>query len=87
MGNEGLIPVHLKKGIIDDIPSEFDRLYHPTAQDLRNMTNGVINKIRKNTFDQDALEILLQDEAKQHPGFQYFLRNYKKCDALHSSDF
>ena len=77
-----LIPVHLKKGIIDDIPSEFDRHYHPTAQDLRNsMTKGVINKIRKNTFDQNAFKILLQDEAKQHPGFQYFLRKYKKCDA------
>ena len=69
------------KGIIDDIPSEFDKHYHPTAQDLRNMTKGFINKIRKNTFDQDALKILLQNEAKQHPGFQYFLRKYKKCDA------
>ena len=80
-----LIPVHLyKKGIIDDIPSEFDRHYHPTAQDLRNMTKGVINKIRKNTFDKDALKILLQDEAKQHPGFQYFLRKRMVCiDYIH----
>ena len=59
---------------------EFDRQYHPIAQDLRNITKGAINKIRKNTFDQHALEILLQDDAKQRPGFQHFLRKYKMCD-------
>ena len=60
-----------------DIPSEYDRHYHPTTQDLRNMTKSVINKIRHNMFDQDALEALLQDELKQRPGFQYFLWKYK----------
>ena len=42
-----LIPVHLKKGIIDDIASQFDRLYHPTAQDLRNMTKGRCHQLNK----------------------------------------
>jgi len=28
----------------------------------------------------DALEMLLQDEVKQAPNFQYFFRKYKDCD-------
>ena len=68
-----LIPQHIKQGILDDRPSEYDRHYYPTIQDLRNITKSVINKIRKNMFDQDALEALLQDEMQQHHGFRYSL--------------
>lgn len=78
--NKELIPRHIKQGILEDIPSEYDRHYHPTIQDLRNMTKRVINKIRKNMFDQDALETFLKDESKQHPGFRYFLRKYNTID-------
>ncbi len=72
-----LIPFHIQKGILDSIPSEFNRHYHPTTQDLRNITRNAINKLRRHTFDQDALGILLEDETKQHTEFQYFLRKYK----------
>ncbi len=67
----------MKNGILEEMPNEFDRCYYPTTQDLRNITKGVINKIRKNTFDQDALEILLHDEVKRDNQFQYFLRKYQ----------
>ncbi len=67
----------MKNGILEEMPNEFDRRYYPTTQDLRNITKGVINKIRKNTFDQDALEILLHDEVKRDNQFQYFLRKYQ----------
>ncbi len=72
-----LIPLHIQKGKLDSILSEFDRHYHPTTQDLRNITRNAINKLRRHTFDQDALGILLEDETKQHTEFQYFLRKYK----------
>ncbi len=72
-----VIPKHMKNGILEEMPNEFDRRYYPTTQDLRNITKGVINKIRKNTFDQDALEILLHDEVKRDNQFQYFLRKYQ----------
>ncbi len=49
-----LIPLHIQKGILDSIPSEFDRHYHPTTQDMRNITRNAINKLRRHTFDQDA---------------------------------
>ena len=47
MGEE-LIPQHIKQGIIEDIPSTYDRHYHPTVQDLWNITKSVINNISQN---------------------------------------
>lgn len=78
--NKELIPQHLQKGILHENPSEYDRRYYPTTQDLRNITKSIIKRIRKNVFDQDALEGLLQDEMQQHPGFRYSLRKYKSTD-------
>ena len=75
-----LIPEHMKQGVLVDKPSEYDRRYYPTVQDLRNMTKCVINKVRKNMFDQDALESFLKHESEQHQGFRYFLRKYKTTD-------
>ncbi len=67
----------MKNGILEEMPNEFDRRYYPTTQDLRNITKGVINKIRKNTFDQDALEILLHDEVKETTSFNISFENTK----------
>ena len=75
-----LIPQHIKQGIIEDIPSSYDRHYHPTVQDLRSIIKSVINNIRKNMFDQDALDDFLQNECQNNQGFQYFVRKYKICD-------
>ena len=44
------------------------------------MSRKVVNKIRNNMFDQDALENFLQHEAEQQPGFNYFLRKYVASD-------
>ena len=75
-----LIPEHMKQGVLVEIPSEYDRRYYPTVQDLRNMTKCVLNKVRKNMFDQDALENLLKHEKEQHHGFYYFLHKYRTTD-------
>lgn len=75
--NKELIPDHLNQGQLMNKPSEYDRRYYPTVQDLRNMTKSVINKVRNNMFDQDALENFLKHESEQHQGFRYFLRKYK----------
>ena len=72
-----LIPEHMKQGVLVEIPSEYDRRYYPTVQDL---TKCVLNKVRKNMFDQDALENLLKHEKEQHHGFNYFLRKYRTTD-------
>ena len=71
---------HMKQAIIEDIPSTYDRHYHPTIQDLRNITKSVINNIWKNMFDQDAPDDFLQNECQNNQGFQYSLRNYKIHD-------
>ena len=46
-------------------------------RDLRNIKKRVINKIRNNTFDQNALENFLKQEREQNKGFNYFLRKYE----------
>lgn len=51
-----LISNHLKTGQLTTKPSEHDRRYYPTTQDLRNMTKFAINKVRNKMFDHDALE-------------------------------
>ena len=68
--NHELIPQHLKQGILTESPHKFDRRYFPTTEDVKNMSRKFINKLRKNSFDQDALELFLHDES----GLQYFLR-------------
>ena len=78
--NQELIPDHLRQGLLSDRPSEYDRRYYPTVEDLRNMKKWVIGKIRNNMFDQDALENLLNREREHNMGFQYFLRKYEMVE-------
>ena len=75
--NQELIPQHMRQGLLLNRPSEYDRRYFPTVEDLRNMKKWVINKIRNNMFDQDALENFLHQEREQNKGFKYFLRKYE----------
>ena len=63
--NQELIPEHLCQGLLSNRPSEYDRRYFPTMEDLRNIKKRVINKIRNNMFDQDALENFLKQEREQ----------------------
>jgi len=63
-------------GILKDNPSEFDRRYYPTVEDIRNISRKVIHKIRNNRFDQDALETFLSHEKEHNEGFNFFLRKY-----------
>ena len=69
-----LIPRHLRDGTLSQIPNEHDRRYFPTAEDVKNMSKRAINKMRKNMFDQDALESFLKGERE---GLTYFLRKYE----------
>ena len=71
-----LIPDHLQQGILTDKPSEYDRRYYPTVEDLKNMSRKVISKIRHNMFDQDALESFLCHESNERNGLRFFLRKY-----------
>ena len=66
-------------------PSVYNRRYHPTQEDIRNMSRKVVNKIRNKMFDQDALEMFLQNEAEQQPGFNYFLRKYVASDEMNGT--
>jgi hypothetical protein len=43
------------------------------VEDVKNMSRLCINKLKKNLFDQDALELFLNDENKIH----YFLRKFE----------
>ena len=76
--NHDLIPEHLRQGILTSRPAEYDRRYYPTVEDVRNMSQSVINKIRKNMFDQDALETFLHRESEECCGFKYLLRKYRE---------
>lgn len=71
-----LIPNHIQSNILKDKPSEFDRRYYPTVEDIRNISRKVIHKIRNNMFDQDALETFLSHEKEHNEGFNFFLRKY-----------
>ena len=83
--NHKLIPQHLREGIIESRPSEYDRRYYPTVEDVKNMSRKVINKIRNNMFDQDALESFLRREREQDNGFSFFLRKYVVADEHNQS--
>ena len=74
--NHTLIPDHLHEGILTAKPSEYDRRYYPTVEDVRNMSRKVIKNIRNNMFDQDTLENLLHHESKENKGFMFYLRKY-----------
>lgn len=74
--NHELIPDHLQQGILTDHPSEYDRRYYPTVEDLKNMSRKVIRKIRHNMFDQDALESFLHRESNASNELRFFLRKY-----------
>ena len=71
-----LIPAHIQHGILTSSPSEHDRRYYPTAEDVQNMRRKIINKMRNNMFDQDALKNFLQHESEDREGFRFFLRKY-----------
>ena len=71
--NQELIPDHLCQGLLLDRPSEYDRHYYPTVEDLRNVIKRAIGKIRI-MFDQDALKNYLNREREHNKGFQYFLQ-------------
>ena len=75
--NQELIPEHMRQGLLSNKPSDYDRRYYPTVEDLRNMKKRVISKIRNNMFDQDALENFLNHEREQNKGFNDFLRKYE----------
>lgn len=75
--NQELIPQHIQQGILTSKPAEYNRQYYPTVEDVRNMSRRVINKIRNNMFDQDALETFLRRESEESRGLKYFLRKYK----------
>ena len=74
--NQELIPRHPQQGVLTNRPSEFDRRYFPTVEDVRNIIiiRHTVNKIRNNMLDQDALETLLKQEQKQSSGFQFYLQ-------------
>ena len=46
-------------------------------EDIRNISR---NAIRKNMFDQDALESFLEQESSKNKGFRYYLRKYSTYD-------
>ena len=73
--NHKLIPDHLQQGILTAKPSECDRWYYPTVEDLKNMSRNVISKIQHN-FDQDALEGFLCYESSEKNGPRFFVRKY-----------
>jgi len=81
-----LISQHLNHNRLTSVSSAYDRRYYPTQEDLRNMSRKVINKVRNNMFDQDALEMFLQHETEQLPGFKYHLRRYIASDDLSAKD-
>ena len=68
-----LIPQHLRSGTLSQEPNEHDRQYFPTA-DVKYMSKRAINKMRKNMFDQDALEYFLKGERDD---LTYYLRKYQ----------
>ena len=69
-----LIPQHLSNGILSQVPNEHDRRYFPTAEDIKNISKCAVNKMMKNSFDQDALESFLKEEKE---GLKHYLRKYE----------
>ena len=74
-----LVTKHLNTGVITSKPSEYNRAYYPTAEDVRVMVKKAITRERNSLFDQEAVLQLLQDEQAKN-GLKYFFRQYDKCD-------
>ena len=74
-----LVPKHLNTGVIASKPSDYNRAYYPTAEDVRVMVKKAITRERNSLFDQEAVLQLLQDEQARN-GLKYFFRQYGKCD-------
>ena len=75
-----LIPKHMSDKILSERPSEYDRRYYTTVEDIRNISRKAINNIRKNMFDQDTLESFLEQESSKNKGFRYYPRKYSTYD-------
>ena len=74
-----LIPKHLNQGIITTKPSEYNRAYYPTNEDVRVMVKKAITRERNSLFDQEAVLQLLQ-KAQATNGLKYYFRQYTKSD-------
>lgn len=70
-----LIPQHLNDGILERPPQPFNRSYFPTNKDLRNIAHEAIVKRRCSLFDQEALVMLLKEQAQSN-GLLYFFQKY-----------
>ena len=84
-----LIPAHIERGVLTELPSQFNRAYYPTKADIRVMVTKVMTKQRNGLFDQDAVMELLQSTTS----LKYYFRQYNKgtakymnfdCDTIHS---
>ena len=56
-----LIPKHLHEGVIASKPSEYNRAYYPTNEDVRVMVKKAITREHNSLFDQEAVLQLLQE--------------------------
>ena len=74
-----LVPKHLNTGVIASKPSDYNRAYYPTAEDVRVMVKKAITRERNSLFDQEAVLQLLQDEQARN-GLKYLFCQYGKCD-------
>ena len=67
-----LIPRHLPEGVIMKPPSDYNRAYFPTREDIRFMACTAKIKERDFPLDQDAVEIFLK-EAKKCKQLDFYL--------------
>ena len=74
--NKTLIPCHLTSGILEQPPQPFNRSYFPTNKDLRNMAHRAIVKT---LFGQEAVEMLLKEQAGTCE-LRYFFQKYSSKD-------
>ena len=71
-----LIPQHLREGLITEPPSEYNRAFFPTKEDIRCMARRAIVQQRSSLLDQDAVENYLM-EVKKHQEIDFYLHKYK----------
>jgi len=72
-----LISKQLQVGILNELPSPYDRAYFPTKKDLRNVAHCAIVKRRNSLFDQDSLNKILKEQA-ECSGLHYSLQQYSQ---------
>jgi len=65
-----LVPKHLNTGVKASKPSDYNRPYYPTAEDVRVMVKKAITRECNSLFDQEAVLQLLQDEQARN-GLKY----------------